>query len=272
MLYLVTTPIGNLKDITQRALEVLGDSDVILCEDTRHSSILLKHHGIQKPLKSYHKFSESKRENEVISLLREGKTISLISDAGTPCICDPGERLVQKCIEEGISVTPIPGPCALIHALVGSGLRTTPFQFVGFLPKKRGQLQETLLDILTYEGTTICYESPHRIKKVLELMAQLDPEREVVIARELTKKFEEFIRGPAQDIVEQSNFKGEIVLLIDQCRHDMWESLSLEQHLKMLQDTFQVSQKEAIKILAKIRPIPKKEIYNKFMKSNQKYS
>lgn len=265
MLYLVATPIGNLKDVTHRAVDILKQSDIILCEDTRHSAPLLKHYGIHKPLKSYHKFSESKLQQQILNWLKDGKTLSLISDAGTPSICDPGERLVHKCLEESLPVIPIPGPCALIHALIGSGLVTTPFQFLGFLPKKKGELMEVLLDTLSYQGTTICYESPKRIQNSLELIARLDPEREVVIARELTKKFEEFIRGTAENLAKRDQLKGELVLLIDRCRHDMWESLSLEDHLQIIQDTFNVSEKESIKIVSQIRPISKREIYKKFM-------
>ena len=270
MLYLIATPIGNLKDLSFRAIECLNESDLILCEDTRHSAHLLKHHDIHRPLKSYHKFSEAKRAEEVLSRLKEGQTLALISDAGTPALCDPGERLVQACVEASIPVIPIPGPCALIHALVGSGLPTTPFQFIGFLPKKKGALQETLLGALAYEGTSICYESPHRLSQVIELIAKFDPKRQLVIARELTKKFEEFIRGPADELSKQISYKGEIVLLIEGMKDDMWTSLSLEEHLAFIQSTFQVSQKEAINIVAKVRPISKRDVYQRFLKSNQK--
>jgi len=270
MLFLIATPIGNLKDITHRAIECLENADLILCEDTRHSSHLLKHYAIEKPLKSYHKFSEAKREEELLSRLHQGETLALISDAGTPALCDPGERLVQACVRESIPVVPIPGPCALIHALVGSGLSTTPFQFIGFLPKKQSELRDTLLDILAYEGTTICYESPRRLGKVIEMIAKCDPTRNLVIARELTKKFEEFIRGSAKELARREETKGEIVLLIDGTRHDMWDSLSLEEHIQLIMKSFQVTQKEAINIVAKSRPISKREIYKKFIASNQK--
>jgi len=270
MLYLIATPIGNLKDLSFRAIKCLKEADLILCEDTRHSANLLRHYEIKKPLKSYHKFSEAKRAEEVLFLLKEGQTLALISDAGTPALCDPGERLVQACVQASIPIVPIPGPCALIQALVGSGLSTNPFQFIGFLPKKKGALQESVLNILSYEGTTICYESPHRLSQVLELISHLDPERQLVIARELTKKFEEYIRGSANELLQQSPYKGEIVLLIDGTSTDMWKSLSIEEHLQLIIDSFQVSQKEAITIVAKIRPVSKRDLYRKFMMSNQK--
>lgn len=271
MLYLIATPIGHLKDLSFRALECLQNVDLILCEDTRHSAHLLNHYNIQKPLKSYHKFSEAKRADEVITRLKEGQTLALISDAGTPTICDPGERLVQTCIQESIPVVAIPGPCAIIQALVGSGLPTVPFQFVGFLPKKKGALQEDVLDILSYQGTSICYESPHRIHEVLKLIAKLEPSRQIVIARELTKKFEEFLRGTAEQLSQEVSYKGEIVLLIQGLNQDPWSALSIEEHVALIQSTFQVSQKEAITIVAKIRPISKRDIYHKFIKSNRKY-
>jgi len=264
MLYLIATPIGNLKDLSFRAVECLQAADLILCEDTRHSAHLLNHYNIQKPLKSYHKFSEARRAEEMITRLKEGQTLALISDAGTPAICDPGERLVQACVQESIPVVPIPGPCAIIQALVGSGLQTTPFQFVGFLPKKKGALQEMVLDLLSYPGTSICYESPHRIHDVLKIVADLTPKRPLVLARELTKKFEEYLRGTADELL-QENIKGEVVLLIQGIDEDPWAVLSIEEHVSLIQTTFQVSQKEAIAIVAKGRPISKREIYKKFI-------
>lgn len=218
MLYLVATPIGNLADFSYRAIEVLQSCDYILCEDTRHSSHLLQKYQIKKPLKSYHKFSEAKSQEVILKDLKEGKTLALISDAGTPGIADPGHRLVLNCIAHQIPLTSIPGPCALIQALITSGLSTDLFQFCGFLPKKSGQLETLIKNILEYEGTTVCYESPMRIQKVINLFATIAPERNLVIARELTKKFEEFIRGTSIELAEllkQRSLKGELVLLIE---------------------------------------------------------
>lgn len=216
MLFLVATPIGNLEDITFRAINTLKTCDYILCEDTRHSGRLLKHYEITKPLKSFHKFNEAKREEMLVTDLKAGLHVALISDAGTPCLSDPGSRLVARCVREGIQVIPIPGACAAISALIASGFDTDAFRFYGFLPKKQGQLTTQLKKILEDQTTAICYESPHRILKVLKILAELDPECPVVIARELTKKFEEFIRGTAQAILttySTKTFKGELVVL-----------------------------------------------------------
>lgn len=217
MLYLVATPIGNLEDITFRALNTLRYCDYILCEDTRHSGRLLKHFEITKPLKSFHKFNEAKREEMLISDLKSGINVAMISDAGTPCLSDPGSRLVARCAQEGITVVPIPGPCAAIAALTASGFNTDNFHFYGFLPKKSGQLTTKLQLILAGSATAICYESPHRILKVLKILAELDPECPVVIARELTKKFEQFHRGSSLSLLQSCTLKppkGELVLLI----------------------------------------------------------
>jgi 16S rRNA (cytidine1402-2'-O)-methyltransferase len=217
MLYLIATPIGNLGDISFRAIEILKSCDYLLCEDTRHSVLLLQKYEIKKPLKSYHKFCEARKETEIMEDLKNGKTIGLITDAGTPGIADPGERLVASCVVHSIPVVPIPGPCALIQALCASGLETSLFQFCGFLPKKSGQLQKAIANILEYPGTSICYESPMRILRVLKEIYSQDSQRQIVIARELTKKFEEFIHGTAEEILnllDQRVIKGELVLLV----------------------------------------------------------
>ena len=177
VLYLVSTPIGNLADFSFRAVETLKKCDYILCEDTRHSRFLLEHYGIQTPLKSFHKFNEAKALESVLSDLKEGKTLALISDAGTPLISDPGQELVLQCRAEGLAVSAIPGACAVIDALVLSGLPSTPFQFIGFLPKKEKELQSVLSQALFYAGTTIAYESPHRIEETLAAIAQIDPKK-----------------------------------------------------------------------------------------------
>jgi 16S rRNA (cytidine1402-2'-O)-methyltransferase len=217
MLYLVATPIGNLEDFSQRACRILQECDYILCEDTRHSSILLKHYQIHKPLLSYHKFNEALRRKKIVADLKEGKKIALLSDAGTPCLSDPGSSLVKLCLQEGFAPTGIPGPCAAILALISTGFDTSRFQFVGFLPKKAKALQELLQEILAYSGTSICYESPHRIQKVLECLKNLEPTRRCAVARELTKKFEEVAIGTAEELLSRQlsrPFKGEITLLV----------------------------------------------------------
>lgn len=267
MLYLVATPIGHLKDITIRAIETLGSCDYILCEDTRHSLTLLKHYNIEKPLKSYHKFNESAQSSFILEDLKNGKTICLISDAGSPGISDPGTFLVQQCIEENIPVVSIPGPCAAIAALCCSGLPTDCFQFNGFLPKKDNELKQKLSQLLDYPGTTICYESPQRIIKTIEKIKEIDSKRKLVIGRELTKKFEEYIRGRSEELLEhlqRKEVKGEIVLMIaprEEQETEVWKTMTPQEHVEFIVQTYKTSKQEAIKIAAQLRGIPKREVY-----------
>lgn len=271
MLYLVATPIGNLADITFRAIETLKLCDYILCEDTRHSRILLRHYQIQKPLKSYHKFNEAEKAKGVLQDLESGKIICLITDAGTPGISDPGENLVRCCIERGLAVTAVPGPCAAIQALSCSGLSTERFQFLGFLPRKEGELKKILQNILTYAGTTICYESPQRLLKTLTLLHQLQPERQVVVARELTKKFEEYARGTAQELLhhwQNRKVQGEVVLLIggqDGQIGQEWTKWTPQEHVEWVQKQYGLDKKEAIKLVAELRGMPKRQIYQEII-------
>lgn len=271
MLYIVATPIGNLADITLRALEVLKSCDYILCEDTRHSTILLNHYQIQKPLKSYHKFNESFRAESILEDLEAGKTICLISDAGTPGISDPGSDLVKQCVEHNLPITALPGPCAAIQALVCSGLPTERFQFWGFLARKESELKKELQIILEYQGTTICYESPYRLLNVLEMIQMMQPQRFLVVGRELTKKFEEFVRGSAATLIEywqQKPLKGEIVLLISPAsayQSQEWIAWTPEEHVEWVQHTYGLSRKEAIKLVAELRGVPKRQIYQELI-------
>jgi 16S rRNA (cytidine1402-2'-O)-methyltransferase len=221
-LYLVATPIGNLEDITLRALRVLRECDVVAAEDTRRTGQLLKHFGISKPLLSYFQFNEAKRSEEIIERLRRGEKIALVTDAGSPGISDPGERVVRAAISAGFRVESIPGACALVAALTASGLPTDEFHFVGFLPHKSGQRKNKLNELKMVSGTLVFYESPYRIEKLLNELNGVFPEREVVLARELTKKFEEFLRGkPAEllRIIEKRNLKGEFVALVSPKSH-----------------------------------------------------
>jgi 16S rRNA (cytidine1402-2'-O)-methyltransferase len=216
-LYLVATPIGNLEDITLRALRVLKECDVVAAEDTRHSGQLLKHFGISKPLLSYFQFNEAKRTEEILERLRRGEKVALVSDAGTPGISDPGQRVVSAALAAGLRVESVPGPCALVAALTSSGLPTDEFHFVGFLPHKSGQRRRRLEALANVPGTLILYESPYRILKLLEELANLYPGRSVVLARELTKKFEEIVSGkPGQLLAEMKKraIKGEFVVLL----------------------------------------------------------
>ena len=200
-LYLVATPIGNLEDITLRALRVLRECDVVAAEDTRRTGQLLKHFGIAKPLLSYFQFNEARRSEEIIERLRRGEKIALVTDAGSPGISDPGERVVKAAMAAGFASSPVPGSCALVAALTASGLPTDEFHFIGFLPHKSGQRRNKLESLKAIPGTLVFYESPFRIEKLLVEMIEVFPEREVVLARELTKKFEEFLRGKPAELL-----------------------------------------------------------------------
>ena len=218
-LYLVATPIGNLKDITLRALEILKSVDLIVAEDTRRSRVLLEHYGVETPFgPSLYEGVEAERVERVLGWLREGKAIALISDAGTPLIQDPGFLLVRRAVEEGVRVVPVPGPTALIAALVASGFPTDRFVFEGVPPKKPGKRRAFFESLKDEERTVVLYESPHRIVKTLETLAEVLPGREICLARELTKLHEEFLRGTAEEVLrrlqDRPRVKGEFVLVI----------------------------------------------------------
>jgi len=216
-LYLVATPIGNLEDITLRALRVLRECDVVAAEDTRRTGQLLKHFEISRPLLSYFQFNEARRSEEIIERLRRGEKVALVTDAGSPGISDPGERVVKAAIAAGLRVEPVPGPCALVAALTASGLATDEFHFIGFLPHKSGQRRNQLEALKSFEGTLVFYESPYRVEKLLGELSDVFPERSVVLARELTKKFEEFLRGQPAALLaaaRQRSLKGEFVVLV----------------------------------------------------------
>jgi 16S rRNA (cytidine1402-2'-O)-methyltransferase len=218
MLYVVATPIGNLSDITLRALEVLRDVDLVAAEDTRHSGILLKHFGIKKPLISYHEHNEAMRTAELAERLAGGENIALITDAGMPSLSDPGARLIRKCIERNLPYTIIPGVSAILIALVGSGFPLERFCFRGFLPVKSGQRERALRGAMERAETSIFFESPYRLVKTLTACSEIMPDRELCVARELTKKFEEFRRGIALELLAHYTVhpvKGEITLLIN---------------------------------------------------------
>lgn len=267
MLYLIPTPIGNLKDLTYRAVETLSACNLILCEDTRVSTTLLKHYKIDTPLKSYHQFNEAARENEIVNALKNGKKVSLITDAGTPAISDPGSRLVKRCRQEGLPVSALPGPCAATTALSGSGIFSEKFQFIGFLPKKTGQLHETIIDALLFPGTTVAYESPHRLIETLTAINTLNPQTQIAVCRELTKKFEEYQTGSVQSILEHYTNaapKGEIVLLIEGNGEEVIRcSYSPTELISYFQDTFNLSSKDALKLAAEKTGLPKRELYKK---------
>jgi 16S rRNA (cytidine1402-2'-O)-methyltransferase len=218
-LYLVSTPIGNLEDITHRAVRLLGEVDVIACEDTRHTKKLLNHYGIKTQAISYHEHNESERAAELLQRLKQGADVAVVSDAGTPGISDPGFRLTRLAIENGVTVVPVPGASALIAALVSSGLPTDEFFFVGFLPARSGARRTRLTELRAIRATLIFYEAPHRIAATLRDAQEILGEREAVVARELTKMHEEILRGRlgelAAHFASAENARGEMVLIID---------------------------------------------------------
>ena len=217
-LYLVATPIGNLEDITLRALRTLKECDVVAAEDTRRTGQLLKHFGVSKPLLSYFQFNEARRSEEILERLKRGEKVALVTDAGSPGISDPGERVVKAALAAGLRVEAVPGPSALVAALTASGLETEEFHFIGFLARKSGQRRRKLEELRGFAGTLVLYESPYRIEKLLEELTEVFPGRSVVLARELTKKFEEYLRGTPAELlaaVRQRPRKGEFVVLVE---------------------------------------------------------
>ena len=265
MLFLVATPIGNLGDITYRAVETLKNVDLILCEDTRHAQILLRHYDIVAPLVSYHKFNEAGREEAIVADLLQGKKIAMISDAGTPGIADPGERLVARCVAEGIAIVPIPGASAAITALSVSGLPTLPYQHIGFIPKKGQERALALYKLMEYEGCSLCFESPHRIEELIKEIQSISPQRQLVLARELTKKFEEFLRGTAEELLEHFKkflVKGEMVLIVAPNQEEKVLTFSdPKEHMQYLMDTYGLSKNEAIKMTAQQSGRSRRDVY-----------
>jgi 16S rRNA (cytidine1402-2'-O)-methyltransferase len=217
MLYVVATPIGNLGDITLRALDVLKSVDVVAAEDTRHSGLLLKHFEIKKPFVSYHQHNEAARTAELVERLAHGENVALITDAGTPALSDPGTRLIRECISRELPFTIVPGASSILIALLGSGFSTEKFSFRGFLPVKSGQRERELRIAAESEETTLFFESPYRLLKTLRACSAIMPDRQLCVARELTKRFEEFRRGKAGELLthyESHPAKGEIVLAV----------------------------------------------------------
>ena len=261
MLYIVSTPIGNLQDITFRAVETLKNSTLVLVEDTRKSHILFKVFEIKTPMKSFHQFNERQRENTILRELKEGKQIALISDAGTPGICDPGADLIARCQSEEIPIQVIPGCCALIAALTLYGVKG-PFQFVGFLAKKEGPLKKQLIDMLYFKGTSAAYLSPHNLLKALSLL----PKCELFLARELTKLHEETLKGSPHELLnhfKKRKIQGEFVLVIPGLKEEI--SSDPRTLVRELQETFGIDGKEAIVIAARLLHRPKREIYDQMI-------
>ena len=271
-LYLIATPIGNLGDITYRAVEILKKVDIIAAEDTRHSLKLLNYLDISKPMISYHRHNEDTKTETLINLLKDGKNIGLITDAGTPGISDPGEEVVKQAIKENIEIIPIPGACALINALIASGLNTKEFAFYGFLPLDKKLRNEKMEDIQKQNKTIIFYEAPNRLEKTLAELLDRFGNIEIVIAKELTKIHESFIRGRIEDILSTlKDVKGEYIILFEmhsktekQIEIETLNQMTLEEQYKYYENQG-MNKKDIIKRIARNNKVPKDEIYKKFI-------
>lgn len=272
ILYLCATPIGNLKDISFRVLEILKSVDVVAAEDTRNSIKLFNHFEINTPLTSYHEYNKVEKAVKLIEMLKSGQNIALITDAGTPGISDPGEVLVRMCHEEGITVTSLPGPVACIDALILSGFSTRRFVFEGFLPREKKERAEILAEIGKETRTVILYEAPHHLKGTLEDLRALGDERNIALCRELTKKYEEISRKTIAEAVEyykDNEPRGEYVLVIEgldkaalkEEEQKKWEEMTIEEHMAIYEGKG-LDNKEAMKMVAKDRGVSKRDIYN----------
>ena len=271
-LYIVAPPIGNLEDITLRAIKTLEQVDIIAAEDTRHTLKLLNHLNITKPMISYHRHNEEIKTDALINKLLEGKNVALVSDAGTPVISDPGEEIVKKCLENKIKVIPIPGACAAITALIASGIDAKEFTFLGFLPLNKNNRKEKLEQINIGENTIILYEAPHKLIQTLEELSTITRERKIVLAKELTKIHESYTIGTAEELKSEiQQPKGEYVILIEksaktvkQEQKEMLNQLSLKGHYKYYEEKG-LDKKEIIKKIAKDRKVSKNDIYREFI-------
>lgn len=263
-LYIVATPIGNLEDMTYRAVRILGEVDLIAAEDTRHSLKLLSHFGISKSMTSYFDHNQQFKGERILNTLRQGKSVALISDAGTPCVSDPGYQLVRDAVAEGIPVIPIPGACAAVAALSASGLPSDIFTFAGFPPSRQGKRRSFLAEMSALPGTLLLYEAPHRLVETLRDMREVLGERQVVVARELTKIYEELIRGSVSEVLEsvdQGKVRGEVVILVAPGEKPAQEAESLEETLLGLMRDGRLSLKDTAKKAAEITGVSRSEAY-----------
>ena len=273
-LFLVGTPIGNLEDMTFRAIRLLQEADIIAAEDTRNTIKLCNHFDIKTPLMSYHEHNIEKGGEKILSLLAEGKTVALVSDAGMPCISDPGNDIAMKAIEEGYDVVPIPGANAAISALIASGIQTQPFTFIGFLSRQKKERNEQLQKLKQKEETLLLYEAPHRLKETVKaLLEAFGGSRQVVLARELTKRYEEFLRGTLEEAltwVETNEIRGEFCIVIagnedvEETQESWWNDVSVHSHVEILMKKENVSSKEAIKLVALERGMAKRDVYQEY--------
>lgn len=268
-IYIVATPIGNLEDITLRAIRILKEVDLIAAEDTRHTLKLLNYFNISKPMISYYRHNENERKYDLIEKLENGENIALVSDAGTPGISDPGEEIIKECIKRKIEIIPLPGACASINALICSGLDTSQFTFIGFLPTNKKNRDVKMKEIEESSNTIILYESPHKIKTTLKDLSFL-ANRKVVLAREITKIHEEFLRGTVDELLQNSdNLKGEIVIVIEKNNNKKQKKLK-ELSTKDLYNIYEkegLDKKEIIKKIAKDKNVSKNIIYQEFLKN-----
>lgn len=275
-LYLVPTPIGNLEDMTFRAIRILKECDVIAAEDTRQTKKLLNHFDILTPVISHHEHNKDTSGDKIISLLEAGQQVAVVSDAGMPTISDPGCELVQRVIKKGIPVIPLPGANAALTALIASGVSTHPFYFFGFLDRQKKEKKKQLEQLKKRTETIILYESPHRLKETLQLILEYCGNRFIVVSRELTKKYEEFIRGTVQDCLnwaENNEIKGEFCLILEGCSEEeaktmieketWWKDLTIIEHVKVYEEKG-LSSKESIKQVAKERNMPKRVVYQEY--------
>jgi len=273
-LYIVATPIGNLEDITLRALRVLREADLIACEDTRHTQKLLNHFEIKKPTQSYHEHNEAARAQELVERIERGQRVALVCDAGTPGISDPGERLIRAAVERGVHVVPVPGPSAMISALIASGLPTDSFRFVGFLPSRSGERRSLLESLRNSTETLVFYEAPHRILEMITDLGKIFGEqRRIVVARELTKIHEEFLRGSVAEVSNELNkrpaVKGEITVIVAgevQGEAGAAPSLNLIERMRELMASDSLDEKAALKQIAKEFGLSKSEAYREWQR------
>lgn len=271
-IYLIATPIGNLEDITYRAVKILNEVDIIAAEDTRHSLKLLNHLEISKPMISYHRHNEDTKTEVLLNILKEGKNIGLITDAGTPGISDPGEEIVKEAIKNNIEVIPIPGACALINALITSGLNTKEFSFYGFLPLDKKLRKEKMDDIKKQNKTIIFYEAPHRLEKTLKELKEIFGNINIVVAKELTKIHETFYRGTIEEVLEKmGEIKGEFIVMFEVHSKTEKELEIEELSKKTIEEQYTyyekqgLSKKDIIKTIAKNNNVPKDVIYKQFI-------
>ncbi len=279
-LYLVPTPIGNLEDMTFRAVRMLKEADLIAAEDTRNTIKLLNHFDIHTKMVSYHQYSELNRQNELVAQIASGMKIALVSDAGMPSISDPGHELVKACLAESLTVIPLPGANAALTALIASGLAPQPFYFYGFLPRQNKERKEALMELAERMETWILYESPHRLKETLKgILKATGESRKITLCRELTKRYEEFLRGTVLEALswaENENVRGEFCLIIEGNENPTpanvawWSDLTIKAHVESVMTEQNLSSKEAIKVVMKERELPKREVYGAYHELDKK--